>query len=259
MHLARPGNVAIFLFVLLGVGLFAPRSVTESDIHPLTAGLELERYKLVWHDEFDGGTLNSDNWSCRSDSRKWSTQRQENVSVTDGQLRISLRKEYYGGKEYTGGGVISKKQFKYGYYEARLKCPPGEGWHTSFWLMKAGSVGTADHEFDVVEQDSVDHYSYALNLHNYSSLCKTSDAFRVKTPDLSESYHVWGCEVTSLRVRFFFDGKQVADKDVSAIGQSEHNIWLTSIAADLGGTRRVDENALPSVVCVDYVRVYQHD
>jgi beta-glucanase (GH16 family) len=53
-------------------------------------------------------------------------------------LRIALKKEDRGKLHYTAGGVISKKTFKYGYYEARFRVPPGAGWHTSFWMMRNG-------------------------------------------------------------------------------------------------------------------------
>jgi beta-glucanase (GH16 family) len=49
-----------------------------------------------------------------------------------------LKKEDRGKLHYTAGGVISKKTFKYGYYEARFRVPPGAGWHTSFWMMRNG-------------------------------------------------------------------------------------------------------------------------
>ena len=93
-------------------------------------------YQLVFSDEFDGGSLNTNRWGFRLESKMLSTQQRENVSVKDGNLVIALRKESVRGKNYTGGGVISRPTFVYGYYEARFKTPPAEGWHTSFWAMK---------------------------------------------------------------------------------------------------------------------------
>lgn len=54
----------------------------------------------------------------------------------NGNLEIVLRKESVAGKNYTAGGIISKRTFVYGYYEARFKTPPAEGWHTAFWSMR---------------------------------------------------------------------------------------------------------------------------
>ena len=87
-------------------------------------------YKLAWADEFGGATLDSSRWGYRTDSKHWSTQKPENVTVADGVLKLNVKKEKAGDKEYTGAGVISKKTFKYGYYESCFKIPAGAGWHT---------------------------------------------------------------------------------------------------------------------------------
>lgn len=43
----------------------------------------------------------------------------------------------------------------------------------------------------------------------------------------------------------------------SAIQHGEQNLWVTSIASHMGGTRQVDDSALPQAVLCDYVRVYR--
>ena len=88
-------------------------------ISPISLG-----YRLTWHDEFDGDRLDTGKWTYRIDTRFWSMQRAENVSVADGCLRLALKKEKQGEFEYTAGGVISRETFQYGYYEARFRCPP---------------------------------------------------------------------------------------------------------------------------------------
>jgi hypothetical protein len=122
-------------------------------------------YELAWSDEFDGSSLDRSKWGYRTDTKHWSTQLPRNVSVGDGNLVISLnRVAATGGDEYTGGGVISKAAFGYGYYESRMRIMAGKGWHSSFWLMKydgSGSTKTdaADLELDVIENDSIDPLS----------------------------------------------------------------------------------------------------
>ncbi len=101
-------------------------------------------YALAWSEEFDGTTLDATKWVCRTDSKNLSTQKPDNVVVKDGLLRLILKKEEAGGKNYTGGGIISLPAFKHGYYEARIKMPAGDGWHNSFWLMKHDGSGTTD-------------------------------------------------------------------------------------------------------------------
>ncbi len=69
--------------------------------------------------------------------------------------------------KHTGGGVISKRQFEYGYYEARFKVPPGSGWHTSFWAMiynAKNTVPAKTQEIDFCEQDSVKTTKYSAGV-----------------------------------------------------------------------------------------------
>ena len=115
-----------------------------------------------------------------SDTSKWdwapirrtgATQLPRNIALRDGNLLITLNKVAHDGTDlnttaavlsntllwicarkaanmgqYTGGGVISKDPFGYGYFEARMRIMAGKGWHSSFWLMRhdgSGGTGTA--------------------------------------------------------------------------------------------------------------------
>ena len=220
-------------------------------------------YQLVWSDEFNDRQLDTNKWGFRTDSKMWSTQMPANVSVHDGKLFLAVKKEDAGDKHYTGGGVISKPAFKYGYYEACFKAPPGAGWHTSFWMQKHdGKGGTepvvASQELDVCENDSVCLHKYNVNVHRWNPQPHVSIGGKtVKTPDLSADFHVFGCEFTPESVKYFFDGKLVQTVNVAQLHHSEQNLWLTTIASNLGSTKAVDDTKLPGAAVFDYVRVYQ--
>ncbi len=92
-------------------------------------------YRLKFADEFNGKKVNTKKWLYRTDSKHWSTQLPANVVVKEGILHLDLKKEKADDKQCTGAGIISAEPFHFGYYEARMKIPPGAGWHTSFWLM----------------------------------------------------------------------------------------------------------------------------
>jgi beta-glucanase (GH16 family) len=234
-----------------------PISIRAGEAAPLPG------YKLAWADEFDAGALDTNRWDFRTDSKHWSTQKPENVSVRDGKLILTVRKQDAGDKHYTGAGVISKRAFKYGYYEARFKVPPGAGWHTSFWMMlhdRKGGTGSSltAQELDVCENDSVKLTSYGVNVHRWNPQPHISIGHRnVATPNLAEGFHVWGCEFTAATVRFFFDGKVVQTIDATKFPHGDQNIWLTTIASSLGGTKAVDDTKLPAAAEYDYVRFYE--
>ena len=220
-------------------------------------------YKLAWSDEFNDGKLDTAKWDFRTDSKMWSTQLPANVSVRDGNLILAVKKQDAGGKHYTGAGVISKQAFKYGYYESRFRVPPGAGWHTSFWMMlHNGHGGTGPavsaQELDVCENDSAHQNSYGVNVHKWNPKPHVAMGGKsVKTPNLSGDFHIYGCEFTPDKVKYYFDGKFVQTVDVSKFKHSEQNIWLTTIASNLGGTKAVDDTKLPAVAEYDYVRFYE--
>jgi len=218
------------------------------------------KWQLAFSDEFDGDKLDASKWTYRTGTRFWSDQRPENVLVHGGMLRLALKKQASGGLAYTAGGVISKLEFRYGYYEARMKMPRGKGWHTSFWMMRNGPGKPGDErryqEIDVIEHDSIAPKDYSVNFHLYKP--QVSFGYkRVETPDLSADFHIYGAEFTPRVVRFFLDGSLVHTIDVSAVQHNDQQIWLTSIAAPLHKTDRVDDSQLPAEALFDWVRYYR--
>jgi alpha-L-fucosidase len=227
------------------------------------AAAPLPGYKLVWSDEFNDGKLDTSKWGFRTDSKMWSTQKPQNVSVRDGKIFLAVKKEEAGDKHYTGAGVISKQAFKYGYYESRFKVPPGAGWHTSFWLMKhdgKGGTGTGvtAQELDVCESDSVNLTHYGVNVHKWNPKPHVGMGYKkVTTPDLSADFHTFGCEFTPETVKYYFEGKLVQTVAVTNFAHSDQHIWLTTIASHLGKTKAVEDTKLPAAAEYDYVRFHQ--
>ena len=108
-------------------------------------------YTLVWSDEFDGTSLNSDNWSMETgygdngwgnDEWQLYTNSSSNVSVAGGNLAINARcaNPPSCGKRngtITSGRInsLNKFAFKYGKVEARIKPPVGDGAWPAFWML----------------------------------------------------------------------------------------------------------------------------
>lgn len=222
-----------------------------------------EGYRLVWSDEFDGTSLDMSRWVYRTDERMWSRQKPENVAVRDGKLILTVKKESSGKMEYTGAGIISRKRFLYGYYEARFKVPSGTGWHTSFWMMRHGGNGGTDpaktlQELDVCENDSVNPRVYGVNVHRWNPKPHRSLGHRIiPSPDLSKDFHIFGCEFTPELMTYFLDGKPVQTVPATEFPHGEQNIWFTVIASWLSGTKAVDDTHLPAAAECDYVRFYE--
>jgi hypothetical protein len=200
-------------------------------------------YSLVFHDDFSGPRLDEQRWMYRTDVKLDSSQRPENVFLRDGRLVIALRKESHRGKSYTGGGVISRAAFRYGYFEARVKMHGGAGWHQSVWAMYADPSTTYPArmrtEIDGIEFDSDLPTKGHMGLIRWrgpaqsrSSTC-TPGVYRGPLGfDATAGFHNYGFEWTEREVRFFVDG------DLRCVlpyppEENEHdriNLWLTAIA-----------------------------
>ena len=226
-------------------------------------------YQLVFDEEFDGTSLNTNRWDYRTGSKLLSTQRPENISVSNGVLKIALRKESAGGKDYTGGGVISRESFVYGYYEARFKTPGIEGWHSSFWAQKNDSTAKLHGRRPLLELDFCEQDGGDPNYFSFGIINKIPDAQKHQTwnagrwviedaPDTSADFHVWSCEFTPEVIRFYFDGRLAKEERATNFPHDAMNLWLTSLASTLKGDRWVDDSKLPGAAVFDYVRVYQH-
>lgn len=227
-------------------------------------------YTLAWSDDFDGPSLNTTKWMYRTDVKMDSSQRPENVSVSNGQLVIHLRKEDHRGKSYTGGGVISRERFRYGYYEARVKMHGASGWHQSVWAMFAGDGSTTypeqmRTEIDAMEFDSDVTWKGHMGLIKWqgpgksTSLSCTPGVYRGPLGfDASAGFHHYGFEWTPKEVRFYLDG------DLRCVlpyppTDGEHdsiNFWLTAIAYEkLSG--KIDDSRLPGRMIVERAAFYK--
>lgn len=254
-----------------------PRPKFKKDSHPpvtlppTRSELPPPGYKLVFEEQFDGDKLDHEKWGYRVDSKRFSTQRPENVSVRDGKLWIELKKEEFKGKPFTGGGVISRQDFVYAYYESRFKVPRAEGWHTAFWTMHYHHPESKAvqrpyvMEIDICEQDGGDPHLFSFGIVNqYPDVSRGQDMWNAgrwvveDAPDMAADYHTWGCEITPEVVRFYFDGKLAREHSAKHFDHDPNNIWLTSIAYVGKGDRFMDVEALPAYAVFDYVRVYQH-
>lgn len=246
-------SAALLTFIFMQASMAQTRTYTSPE------GIV---YKLAFKDEFNGKKIKRKKWVYRTDSKLWSTQLPANVTSGNGYLYLNVKKEKANGKDYTGAGLISRKAYGYGYYEARFKIPPGAGWHTSFWLMyHDGTGGTGPSktvlEYDICENDSKNKDGYSMTLHKWKGQHQTYGSKYLKTPDLSAGFHTWGCEILPGKVHYYFDGEVVQTINTSELPFEEVHIWLTSIAASLGNTKAVDDSRLPSAAVFDYVRFYK--
>lgn len=219
-------------------------------------------YELIYSDEFTNA-VNEAMWSYREGRRTMGTwinalNLKENVSVRDGNLVITSKtEEIKGKKEYTGGGLISKRNFGYGYYETRSKpFMDGKGVHSAFW--QAGGNGRI-FEIDSYEIDSTSTMA-CRNLYVHVSPSRYGNEMpwphRAHLPFKLDQQGWWinAYEYTPEGVTFYENGKVVGQAEFTDLA-AQQVVWLTA----LNGTGKVDENKQPGDTLFDYFRFYAKD
>lgn len=275
--------IAVFWIFVLMLSNACSTSKTMEKTIPVAG------YKLVWHDEFEGKQIDTAKWAFRTDVKHRSVQLRENVRLNGGILKLNLQQltTPLRGKLATGAGIISKKQFKYGYYEVKSRLgdkidddndgKTDEGWHHAFWAMAAsidakGEVNTTyppsrRTEIDCFENASTHKHAAENSIHKFTQhiiiwkadgkefgRVPKSPMDIVAIPNFNANdWHTYGFEWTENAVTFYVDGKMTHSAPYAAT-QFEHdnlNIWITAMAAEWTGTDQ--EN---SAAEYDYVRFY---
>ena len=222
-------------------------------------------YQLIYEEAFKGDTLNTNDWVYREGRRDglgWvdGFNSKDNVYVKDGALHIVCRREKLNDRmENTGGGIISKRDFGYGYYECLSKpFMAGHGVHTSFWQR-----GSQRNNNDIFEIDSyeIDSKTFLATNNLYMNLTpkgqkSTPWPFRAHI-EFELDKDGWfrdGYEYTPEGIIFYDNGKEVAKSDWHELTANQM-IWLTA----LNGVGKLDTLAQPGETVFKYFRFYAKD
>ncbi len=191
--------------------------------------------------------------------------RKENVFIQNGNLVIRARVEKINGKtENTGGGLISRANFGYGYYETRSKpFMAGKGVHSAFW--QAG--GNRDDQWDpnngIFEIDSYEidsgHWVAANNLYVHLAPkgmgelpwpYRNGKVFQLDR----EGWWIDAYEYTPEGVTFYDHGQVVGQAEFKDLA-AQQMVWLTA----LNGVGKVEAAKQPADTFFDYFRYYARD
>lgn len=220
-------------------------------------------YKLLFNDEFVGGSLDTTRWAT---SLPWgNTNRAEqqyytprNLTVRDGLLTITARKEQTNGLPYSSGVISSFERFTfmYGYAEIRAKSPAGTGLWPAFWLP-ATVEGTND-EIDVMELLGSDpSLGYAV-LHYGTTREKRTDVATYRNPDFSAGFHTFAVEWEPAVIVWYVDGVERRRVTENVPSQPMYLITNLAVGGEASWSGAPDRHTVfPAELQVDYIRVYQ--
>ena len=222
-------------------------------------------YELLFADEFDGERVNERDWNFRVGPRTGTgidgLNLVRNVRVADGHVIVEVRRETVEGKPAnTGGGLISKHRFGYGYYECRSQpFMAGRGVHTAFWQRGMGgpennSIFEIDsHEIDSTQMMACNNLYVDVSTKGYMELAWPHRA-QVPLQLPPDRWWVDAYEYTPDGVVFYDQGRVVARADFPDLVAAQ-NVWLTA----LNGVGKVDTDQQPGETRFDYFRYYARD
>jgi beta-glucanase (GH16 family) len=196
---------------------------------------------------------------------------------------------------YTSGKVRTRglADWKYGRFEMRAKLPKGQGTWPAFWMMPAGDVygaWPASGEIDIMEAGNLGATCDQCSGDNGEN--RTSSALHFGGPgqdrkyidqktqlkghaNPADGYHVWAAEWGEGKIAFYLDGQRHLTVKASdwfttdEKGRGNRNApfdepFYMMLNLAIGGTLPesrnelgVSEDATPSQMLVDWVRVYQ--
>ncbi len=234
-------------------------------------------YSLVWADEFEGSTLNLNDWSYEIGNSGWGNNElqyyqsgNKNVTVSNGKLTITAKKESINGANYTSARIKTqgKKSFTFGRIDIRAKLMTGQGYWPALWMLgeSISSVGwPACGEIDIMElvghkpSTVVGTAHWGLPGKNSTYISRN---YTLSGTDFSKEFHVFSIVWVKDQIQWFVD-----DQLFSTITKNDVNVnypfndphfFIFNIAIGGNWPGSPDANTVfPKSMVVDFVRVFQ--
>lgn len=234
--------------------------------------------ELIWSDEFDGATLNTNNWvhEIGIGNNGWGNNelqyyREENTAIESGNLVITAQKEAFGGSEYTSSRLITqgKKSFRFGRIDIRAVLPEGRGLWPALWMLgtKINAVGwPACGEIDIMELVGhrpnrvlgTAHFGANFANHNFDGKSTALDG----GAKFSDEYHVFSLIWKEDKMEWYVDDVLYYEFDNTTVGSQPYPfndnfffIFNVAVGGNLPGSPDGTTN-FPQRMIVDYVRVF---
>ena len=249
----------------------------------------LDGYSLKWEDNFDGDSLNRDDWNVETHEPGWVNAEwqayvdsEENIQVKDGKLYIyPIKKEEENGEySYTSGRITTqnKHDFTYGVFEVSAKVPYGKGYLPAFWLMATDEniYGQWPRcgEIDIMEVMGDKPNTLHGTVHYGNPHAQSQGTYRLNTiENFTSDFHTFTCEWEPGSIKWYVDGvcyHKENDWYSTTVGQGtltypapfdQPFYMILNLAVGGSWVGYPDESTRfeDNPFVVEYVRVYQKD
>ncbi|HEX3601275.1 MAG TPA: family 16 glycosylhydrolase [Lacipirellulaceae bacterium] len=252
---------------------------------PLTAVAQIPDvpgWQLFWHDEFDGNTLNTTNWTALSRQNQNNNEKEYytpgQVSVANGNLQLTATNQPMGNKAYRSGLITSNMLFGQGRIEARIDLPTTQGMWPAFWMNPNQVQWPLGGDIDIMENKGSEPTVVSDAFHWQKDPGPCCDAHQYTTRrygysvdgqpvNFTTGFHTYAAEwdksptTNANEIRFYVDDTlvNVVDENSSmsdANFTTAKNIILNlAVGGDFGGDPN-GTTVFPQTMLVDYVRVW---
>jgi beta-glucanase (GH16 family) len=267
--------------LFLPIFLFIVNIIPAQNKFAYTVMDSVEGYHLIWHDEFDGNSLNVNNWKRLvgpydyNNEVQYYTDRETNSYVENGKLIIKAINEHYvgaeGTREFTSARIISQNlaDWKYGKIFVRAKLPKGIGTWPAIWLMPTESVygnWPNSGEIDIMEHvGHVEDRIYGtIHTNAYNHRDGTQKGSNKYVPGATSEFHLYSIEWTEDFIEFSIDDNpyykfynEYKSWREWPFDRKFYMILNIGVGGGWGGQQGIDTSAFPVQMEIDYVRVYQ--
>lgn len=240
--------------------------------------LDLNKFQLVWSDEFEGDQLDTSKWGYEwwVTMRKGGYWHEDMVSVKDGNLVIkaeyidhplenryydkwhdTINFEPYKAGWYTGQ-VVTRGKYEqcYGYFEVRCILPAATGMWSAFWMMNEGvfnvdGSGQDGTEVDVFEsfyykdyQYGGDYISTGIHYDGYDPATHTGVGLGkyYLSNDPYKEYNTYGVEWNKDEYIFYINGKETCRTNAGGVSQNPEYLLLSCEFAGENGVQNSDRH-----------------
>ncbi len=239
---------------------------------PGVSAAEAGQWRMVWHDEFDGDTLDETKWSYRQIGRRESAMIAKDCISLDGHGMLHVWVKEKDGVLQNGMiGTQKKFEAKYGIMAARIKFPQPQGQHGSLWMKPAKTEpGSNDPALGPGEIDIVEWFGAYRNDSGTASnvywggadgkASRAGEKFNLKNilkpgEITSDDFHVFSVEWSPESYIFRMDGHETL-RVTEGVSHQPQYLILSLLTADWEAGR-LDRSKLPDSMDVDWVRVWQ--
>ncbi len=234
---------------------------------PVKAG-----WPLVFSDEFNGDSVDTDKWFYSPDDHK------QYAKVHNGMVEITADWDKQKTKVQSVS-LYSNERYGYGYYEAKVKFRMQSGWWSAFWLCTQGPSNpfTDGWEIDIYEdyymgpakpgeapRCKLDH-----NLHVFACGTLRSWNYNSLLPGGPNDFYIVGCKWTPFEVSYYLNGRLIKSQanhspyDSVTFDPFNHAAGFVPLHAILSGCcgrsgGDPTKGVFPESFFVDYVHVYAY-